>query len=353
MTEQTASGTGPAGRDRTITIILVLLSLLLLDRAVLLLQTMQELFIPFVVALFLAVLFGPLFELLERWRVPRIVSVLAAFVITFAALAAVFEILYYSVTAFTEQWTMHRDRFTDLELSFRKSFGIANGPLDEETLLKNPRISGWAKDAAGMMKSFFSDLAVVLVFLLFLLTGRTNLLRKVGRAFPPGVSERILTVLKDINTDVITYLRIKAIVSGSVGLATALILTAFGVSVPYIWGILAFLFHFIPNIGSVIAVALPALFTYVQTASDVVTGWVFVSLLAMHFIVGNVLEPKVMSRSIDLSPVVILFSLIFWSYVWGIPGMFLAVPITVIIKIVLDHIGPLRPVGVLMGDRTE
>ena len=117
--------------------------------------------------------------------------------------------------------------------------------------------------------------------------------------------------------------------------------------------ILTFLFNFIPNIGSFAASLLPVLFAMIQFNNSVLVLWLAVCLIGIQFIFGNIIEPKIMGESINLSAVVILFALLFWGFVWGIPGMFLAVPMTVILKIVFENIDQLKPVAILMSGKIK
>jgi AI-2 transport protein TqsA len=340
-------------RGRFLVLLSILLSVLVLDRVVSFLFTGKDLLIPFVVALFLSMLFSPIAEFFERKKIPSFVAVLLSILITLSILAAVFQIFYTSITAFMDEWSMHRQDFAELETAIRKSLGSADRPVEGDKWIESPKIAAWLKTAASEAQTFFSKLALSLLFLLFLMSGRNKLLKKIRYAFPENVSNNVEHAVHNIQKDVLTYLKLKTIIGLSVGLTTAIALMLFGIKSAVIWGILGFLFYYIPNIGSIVSVSLPVLFAYVQTNSDSTAMWVLVVLIVIHMLIGNILEPKIMSKGVDLSPVVILFSLIFWSFVWGIPGMFLSVPIMVIIKIVLEQIETLRPLGILLGDKDE
>ncbi|MBP6671593.1 MAG: AI-2E family transporter [Bacteroidetes bacterium] len=340
-------------RGKVLILLSVLLSVLVLDRIVSFLFTGKDLLIPFVVALFLSMLFSPIAEFFERKKFPSFVAVLLSIIITLSILFAVFQILYTSITAFVDEWSMHRQDFAELETAIRKSLGSAGHPLEGDTWIENPKVAGWLRTLASEAQTFFSELALSLLFLLFLMTGRNKLIKKMRIAFPEKFSDQANQAIRNIQKDVLTYLKLKTIIGLSVGLTTTIALMLFGIKSAVIWGILGFLFYYIPNIGSIVSVSLPVLFAYVQTNSDSTATWVLIVLIVIHMLIGNILEPKIMSKGVDLSPVVILFALIFWSFVWGIPGMFLSVPIMVIIKIVLEQIETLRPLGILMGDKEE
>jgi AI-2 transport protein TqsA len=340
-------------RGRVLVLLSVLLSVLVLDRVVSFLFTGKELLIPFVVALFLSMLFSPIAEFFEQKKFPSYVAILLSIVITLSILFAVFQILYTSITAFVDEWSIHRQDFMELENEIRKSLGKSGTPIEGDKWIENPKIAGWLRTLVSEAQTFFSELVLSLLFLLFLMSGRNKLINKIRIAFPEKFSVQVNDALRNIQKDVLTYLKLKTLIGLSVGITTSIALMLFGIKSAIIWGILGFLFYYIPNIGSVVSVGLPVLFAYVQTNSDVTAVWVLVVLIVIHMLIGNIVEPQIMSKGVDLSPVVILFSLIFWSFVWGIPGMFLSVPIMVIIKIVLEQIETLRPLGILMGDKDE
>jgi AI-2 transport protein TqsA len=193
----------------------------------------------------------------------------------------------------------------------------------------------------------------VFLFLLFILLGRDNLLNKLKKAFSPEVSERLVTMMRGIRSSTQKYIVIKTLVSLLVAGLVMLITLAFGLDFVVVWGILTFVLNFIPNLGPLVASVLPILFALVQFDNPMIAVWLGITIIVTHFTVGNVLEPAMMGRSIQLSPLLILFSLIFWGSIWGIAGMFLSVPLTAIIKIVFDNVKPLRPLGILMGEAAE
>ena len=135
------------------------------------------------------------------------------------------------------------------------------------------------------------------------------------------------------------------------GLLSGIIFTVFGVELALMFAILTVLFNFIPNVGSLIAMALPIPVLFLQFG----IGWEFFAVLILcsltQMLIGNVIEPKWMGDSMDLHPITVLIGLMFWGLVWGIPGMFLAVPITAIIKIILARLEPTRGIAELLAGR--
>ncbi|HDL18350.1 MAG TPA: AI-2E family transporter [Bacteroidetes bacterium] len=141
----------------------------------------------------------------------------------------------------------------------------------------------------------------------------------------------------------------KTLISLATGLIATIILIVFGVDFAVVWGMLTFLLNYIPNIGSIIATAPPILVAFLQFDSFLRPLWITVLLLLVQMAMGNIIEPKFMGKSLDLSPLVVILFLIFWGFLWGIVGMILAVPIAATIKIVTANFPALRPVSVLMS----
>jgi predicted PurR-regulated permease PerM len=125
----------------------------------------------------------------------------------------------------------------------------------------------------------------------------------------------------------------------------------FGIHFAVLWGVLAFALNFIPNIGSLISVVPPVAITLFQTGSVTKTLVVAGILITIQMVVGNVVEPKVMGRGLNLSPLVVLLSLLFWGWMWGIAGMLLSVPLTAAIKIGMEQLDSTRPIARLMADK--
>lgn len=199
--------------------------------------------------------------------------------------------------------------------------------------------------AAGVV----GDAAVVGLYLLFLLGGAAKLPERVRAAYPPERADAILKVAGDVNAAIVSYLKAKVISSLAIAVPAGLILAAFGVPFAPLWAVLTFLCNFIPYLGSVVAYLLPVGFAFLELP----LGWqpvaVAVLVLGCHLASAMLVEPMLLGRAVGLSPLVILGSLAFWGLLWGLPGMFLAVPLTVVAVIVMEHFETTRPVARLLG----
>mgnify|MGYP005989045895 FL=1 len=148
------------------------------------------------------------------------------------------------------------------------------------------------------------------------------------------------------------YLAIKAATSLLTGILASLALVLIGVDYPFLWGMLAFLLNFIPNLGSLLAAIPPVILALIQLG-PIGVMWTGISFFAINNVVGNYLEPKLMGKMLGLSAFVVFLSLILWGYIFGAVGMFLSVPLTMMIKIALDTNEKTRWLGILLGPEEE
>jgi predicted PurR-regulated permease PerM len=168
-------------------------------------------------------------------------------------------------------------------------------------------------------------------------------------AFNEETGKHIGRIIEHINQQVGRYINLKFFISLATGFLVWFFLTIIGVDFPLVWGVLAFLLNFIPSIGSFVLVVITITMGVIQFYPNM--GKIIIVAIAMigtQVTIGNFLDPRLQGRRLNISPLLILFSLIFWGWIWGVVGMFLSVPITVVIQIVCENIPALRPIAVMM-----
>lgn len=211
-------------------------------------------------------------------------------------------------------------------------------------------VGAWLRAAAGSAGNLLVAVVLVILYVGFLFAERPWFRAKLARLFPqPERAERVGHVVSSIRSSVHHYMLVKTGVSALTGLVVYAILRLFGLDFAEALAILTFMLNFIPNIGSIIATAVPVLVALVQFES-----WPpVIALLAVvgvaQFGLGNVVDPMLMGRALQMSSFAIVISLTLWSAIWGVVGMFLAVPIMVMVMIVCAHIPALRPFAVLLS----
>lgn len=216
--------------------------------------------------------------------------------------------------------------------------------------LKGVQIGPWLATMAGQAGNIASGAVLVTLFVGFLflerLWFRPKLVSLMGDAERARRVERIISsIVHRVNR----YLIVKTVVSLVTGALVYAVMIAFGLELAVAMGVLTFVLNFIPNVGSIVATIAVGLVAYVQTGDPVSGLAVLAFVTGIQFVVGQVLDPLFLGRTLQLSSFGIIASLAFWAAVWGIPGMFLAVPIMVSIMIVCSHIPRLRPVAVLLS----
>jgi predicted PurR-regulated permease PerM len=207
--------------------------------------------------------------------------------------------------------------------------------------------------AGGMgVLRFLGQFAMVLFLVFFLLVTGDLFKRKLVKIAGPTLTKKKISVqiMDDINKQISGFLRVQVITSLIVGVATALVLWWFGVEQFLVWGLLAGIFNSIPYLGPIIVTGGLAVVTFMQFDDIVKTVYVSGATLAITSLEGWLLTPVLMSRAAQMNPVAIFVGLLFWSWVWGIMGTILAVPMLMIIKAIADRVEDLQPVGELLGE---
>jgi predicted PurR-regulated permease PerM len=340
-------------------LIVVLLGILAFVAVGFVLRILEPILLPFVVAVFLSRIFSPINKALRRRRVPAAVSILVVLVLVTVAILLFAAVLYSSAMSFTEAMPRYQARLQGLLTSISQwlaaSFPALHDQVQHYSWNKAVEISSVTGVVAGMVGSFlifFNDAFLVLLFLVFLLSGSEAFPGKIRRAFAAGHAERIGTVMDNIEAETRRYLLTKTLINLATGVAVGLLFAAFGVDFPLFWGLVTFLAHYIPSIGAVLSVGLPAIFLFLQFSPG--TALLIAALnAALQFAVGNVIEPRIMGESLNLSTLLVLLSLIFWGWLWGPWGMILSVPITSTLKILCENVEALHPLAVLMSDSVE
>lgn len=314
---------------------------------------LKPVLIPFVLALIVTYCLTPVVDLCMRvLHIPRIVAFAVALLLGVAALAILGLIVAGAVGQMVENADTYEKHF-EAQLQrvlawFPKAGAEGTGAdpwIDRATLLKliQPKEMDFGKllgGAASSIMSVISNGLLVLIFLSFMLLGKTRATDGDG-------------LLGEIENSLKRYIVLKTVISVATGAAQGAILWYCGVPFPLLFGVLGGLMNFIPNIGPIIAVLLPL---PLMLTPEMSWAGLVVALLGtgtVHMVSGNVLEPKIMGESLDLHPVVILLMLIFFGMIWGIMGMFLATPIAAMIKILLEKIEFTRPVAHILAGRVE
>lgn len=231
--------------------------------------------------------------------------------------------------------------------------GIEQPPTIKQ-MVQSLDVGPWISRFATALTSLVGNVGLILIYVLFLLMEQNTFAYKVNALLPNDKRRlQVQEMLMQMNREIQTYLGIKTLVSLVTGLLSYLVLRMVGVDYAAFWGVTIFFLNYIPTIGSIIATVFPALLALVQFDTLTPFAVIVVGLTTIQFLIGNLLEPRMMGNTLNISPLVVLLLLALWGSIWGIVGMFLSVPLSVIALIVLSHFETTRPVAILLSSRGE
>jgi AI-2 transport protein TqsA len=309
----------------------------------------QPVLVPLALAAFLTVISMPLLALLRRFRVPTMLAIPLVLLLVVGMLFAIGAIATNSLLEIRVAMPRYVERF---EILFRDAQTLltTHRVLDQQAIDEIVISPTWIVNiATGLFRGFagFMSMTVLIgLITLFLLAEVAGLPRKLRAA--PGQANADLNRYGRIIAEMQRYLAIKTLTSLSTGILVGTWAVIIGLDFPLFWGLSAFLLNYVPTIGSLVAAVPAVLLALLQLgvggALLAAGGYLFVNIM-----IGNLIEPAVMGRGLGLSPFVVLASLLFWGWVWGPVGMLLSLPLTMVIKILLENSAGLAWVAVLMG----
>lgn len=294
--------------------------------------------IPLVIAGILYFLFAPMVDRMERKKVPRWVGMVLVALIVVGLAMLLGLLTYSSLDMLAKGIPKYQTKFNSAK-DFFLNLGEKHHWLKLEEIAKKldiGAISALALRTMGSFMKFLSSLTLMLLFFFFMLVGKGNLERKIDRLYSGQRAAQFKELYREIIEKIYKYLWTKTLISIITGVNVWIILSIFGIDFAFVWGFLTFIFNYIPTIGSII-ITIPPLILAALKFGKLFPFLALLSLLLLNqTIMGNIVEPRWMGKTLNLSPLLILISLIFWGWLWGIVGMIISVPILSIIKIILE-----------------
>jgi predicted PurR-regulated permease PerM len=355
----------------------VTLSVIAVMGAILMLHYGQSVLIPVVVGVLISYVLEPAVGSLERHGVHRIIGSIVAISMLCGAIGLGLYTLTDEAMAIVESVPVAARRLADrmgsdrgepdgaiekmqtaakeLEEAAEEASEPSKAPRGVQRVqIVEPAFA--ARDylwAGGMSVVALLGQATMVLFLVFFLLVSGDLFkRKLVKIAGPTLTKKKISVqiMDEINRQISSFLRVQVITSVFVGVATGVVLGWFGRETYLLWALLAGLFNSIPYMGPVMVTSALALVTFMQFDDLLTTGYVAGATLAITSLEGWLLTPALMSRAAQMNPVAIFVGLLFWSWVWGIWGTILAVPMMMTIKATCDHIESLQPIGEILGE---
>lgn len=314
----------------------------------------RDLLIPLVLAIFIWYLINLLARQFGRIKLggrplPSAFQFLFAILVA-ATLAGLFgKLITANINQVIETAPAYQANVNQLISENFERFGLEEPPA-LRSLVEGINFAALLRNLASALGGLMGNIGLITVYLVFLFLEQKFFPMKLRAIFPGETQYEVASqILRRIDQDVSIYLGIKTLVSAMTGIISWIIMSAVGLDFAGFWALLIFVLNFIPNIGSLVATVLPTLLALLQF--DTLGPFMIVGLGVgvTQLIIGNLIEPPLMGRSLNISPLVVLLSLVLWGSMWGIPGMFLCVPITVILMIILYQFDSARWIALALS----
>ena len=326
----------------------IFLGILVMVAVGVVLKTAQSVILPLIIAWLLSFLIGPAINFMTARKIPTTLAVLIIIVVLLGVFYLSGTFLYARFAAFVEAYPRYHARFTDLIAMVTSKWNLAFDPLAGINWGQN--IGRFLASFSRSIFAFVSQLVLVIIFLFFILLGKPFFRYKILKSFSSEDADQIARITFSITGQIRRYLSLQFLISFTTGILVWLALEFIGVDFAVTWGALAFFLNFIPTVGSIVASIPPVLLALVQFYPSfwpaVIT---LLSVTTIQMGMGNALAPKILGDQLNLSPVVVLLSLLFWGWLWGFVGALISIPIAAAIKIVCENIQTLHPISVMMG----
>jgi len=309
--------------------------------------------VPFLLSLFVAIICNPAINLLEERKIPRGIAITLMIFFIFFLFIVLGGVIGSSVNGFRAALPSYEAQLSN-ELNWIITWMAkhnASISMDEIRDYFDPsKVMGLVTTTLSGFSSVLGNVFLLLLTVVFMLAEGKGFARKLHIAFDDSVEteKRLDNVLNMVNR----YMAIKTMISLATGFIIGSVLWVMGVDFFVLWALLAFLLNYIPNIGSIIAAVPAVIFTFLQLGM-VPAGFVIGLFVIVNMIMGSVVEPKFMGRSLGLSTLVVFLSLIFWGWLLGMVGMLLSVPLTMIFKIALENSHDGRWFAILLSSDEE
>lgn len=314
----------------------------------------RGLLIPFIIAVFVWHLLNTFNVALQRTpfvgpRIPQWLSMIISLTVVAVLVRILIIILANNVNEVIAVSPRYQENLMSIFNSIDARFNIKL-MSNFDQYIQSLSVQRILLNVTGVFTSITSSAVLIALYVVFLFVEQHFFMQKINAIFPQkGHRLLVNNILSHIIKDTQVYMGLKTIMSLMTAFSSYLVMKWTGLDFAEFWALLIFFLNFIPNIGAIIATLFPALLAFIQFQ----LWWPFIiitsGLVLIQFIIGNLIEPKFMGKSLNLSPLVILISLGIWGSIWGVLGMFLSVPITVMLMIVFAHFESTKPIAILLS----
>ncbi len=320
----------------------ILLLILVVPVVFYILKLLSFIFIPLISSMFIALLFLPLMRWLNKRKVPNFISIFIVILIFAGIFKISAELVKLTskeiVSTGTETFTKAEIKVKNLLLTIEDFLGInyfEGGDISDK-ILNTDSISQNFGDVLGFVSNTLTSLLMTAFFVILWLAESINFEKVLNNTILKQKHASVKTFMK-IEKDLITFVKVKFLVSLFTGIGFGLACYFFDVSFPIFWGLFAFLINFVQMIGSVVSVVLLSLFAFVELDPTGTLLFFILVITGVQVLFGSILEPVLMGKSFSINVITILVMLMFWGFIWGVPGLIMSIPLTVFLKIIFEQ----------------
>lgn len=319
-----------------------------------LLKLLSFIFIPLIFSMFIALLFLPIMRWLNKKKVSKPLSIIIVILIFMGSLKiggeliqlTSKEILSTDNAFFEKAESKLKDLLAMMEeylgVPYSEEDNIINNFIPKESMMKN---FGTTLDFLG---NTLTMMLMTVFFVILWLAESINVQKLMNNTILKQKHTSVKTFMK-VEKDLIKFIKVKFLVSLFTGIGTGLSCVVFGVSFPIFWGLFAFSINFVQMVGSIITVVLLSLFAFVELDPTSMLLFFVLSITGVQVLFGSILEPIFMGKSFSINIITVLVMLMLWGYIWGVPGLIMAIPITVFIKIILEQFPQTKVIASLLS----
>ena len=338
----------PRGRPAT-TGLIVLASLVVIFAGI---KAAEKLIVPFLLAVFIAVIVSSVMLWLRRRGVGSAVALVLMVCVLVGIVVGLTALVGSAVDGFRENMPDYQDKLgakTEVVIAWLEKKGMQAPKQVLRDQVDPKAVMGFTGSLLGSLSGMLGNSFLILLTVVFMLSEGSAFAAKLD-ALPEGLRE-VTAQYREVVASIRHYMALKTVICLITGMLVTVLLFALGVQYAVLWGLLAFMLNYIPSIGSIIA-ALPAVLLALVLNGVWTAVWVAVGYVVINVVMGNVVEPRVMGKGMGLSALVVFLSLVFWGWLLGPVGMLLSVPLTMSVKIALSAVERTRPIALLLGPAT-
>ncbi len=313
----------------------------------------QSIIIPF----FLAIIFWFIIRVIKKLllrikfvsKIPRWLVTVFSSLLLLGLLTLTVDLITQNISQLSQTLPEYQANVNKITSAINSRFNIDIGN-EINNLFKDLKFSEILTEVLSALTGIFGDAFTVILYLIFILLEEPLFPKKIRAMYPNEKNYKNATsLINKIDHSIGNYIALKTLVSILTGFLSYLVLMFIGVDAPVFWAFLIFILNFIPTIGSLIATIFPSVFALLQFG-DFTPGILVLAIVgSIQMVIGNFVEPKLMGDSLNISPLVVLLTLAIWGVMWGVTGMLLSVPITVILIIIMSEFPATQPLAILLS----